>query len=178
MNIAAAQSDMRLAYFSGATGALASGLAWLAAGVVSHFTAPIFGVLALYVGGMCMFPVGAFFSKSIGGTGKHSPGNPLARLATQVPIHMLLYYPVAMVVFLYNSAWFFPAMLLNIAGRYLIFQTFYGMRVYWLFSAALALGAIVLVLVQAGPTAGALAGGLIEIVFSLVLFLGHRRNTS
>jgi uncharacterized membrane protein len=91
---------------------------------------------------------------------------------------MLLYYPVAMVVFLYNSAWFFPAMLLNVAGRYLVFQTFYGMRVYWLFSAALALGAIVLVLVQAVPTAGALAGGLIEIVFSIVLFLGHRRNTT
>jgi hypothetical protein len=178
MNIAEAQRDIRLAYFSGATGALASGLAWLAAGVISHFTAPIFGVLALYVGGMFMFPVGVLIGKSIGCTGKHSPDNPLARLAIAGTIYMLLYYPVAMVVFLYNSAWFFPAMLLNVAGRYLVFQTFYGMRVYWLFSAALALGAIVLVLVQAVPTAGALAGGLIEIVFSIVLFLGHRRNTT
>ena len=140
MNIAEAQRDMRLAYYSGATGALASGLVWLAAGAVSHFAAPVFGVAALYAGGMFIFPISVLFSRLAGCTGKHSPRNPLARLALESTVYMLLCFPVALVVFLYNSAWFFPAMLLNIAGRYLTFQTMYGLRLYWLYGAALARG--------------------------------------
>lgn len=109
-----------------------------------------------------------------GGSGKHAPANPLARLAMEGTVYMLLCLPVAVVVFLYNSAWFFPAMLLNIAGRYLTFQTLYGMRTYWLLSATLVLGAVALVLSGAGPAAGALVGGGVEIVFAVVLFLTHR----
>jgi hypothetical protein len=176
MNMSEAQSDMRHAYFGGATGAFASALVWLTSGVVALLVSPGSAVLALFIGGMLIYPLSVLLSKGIGRPGKHERGNPLGALALEGTCYMLLCLPLAFAVFLYKAAWFFPAMLLIIAGRYLTFQTIYGMRLYWFLGVVLVLGSVALVVLRAGPAAGAFLGGSIEAVFSIVLFVAHRRQ--
>ena len=74
--------------------------------------------------------------------------------------------------------WFFPAMLLVIGGRYLTFQTLYGMRVYWFLGAVLCVAGIALALLRAPAPASALTGGLIELVFALGIYVWVRRSES
>ena len=70
MSISDAQKDMRDAYYGGATGAVTSATAWLAAALVAAFVDPLAAVVTLLVGGMLV-------------PGKHSKGNPLAPLAIE-----------------------------------------------------------------------------------------------
>lgn len=53
----------------------------------------------------------------------------MAPLALEGTIWLLLAIPVAIGAALYRVEWFFPAMLLVIAGRYLTFSTLYDMRI-------------------------------------------------
>ena len=61
-------------------------------------------------------------------------------------------------------------MLLVISGRYTVFATLFGSRIYWLCAAALATGAYMLVKLGGGPAAGAFTGASIEAVFAALLF--------
>jgi len=129
MSIADAQRDMREAYYGGSTGAVTSATAWLVAALVATFANPTAGILTLIIGGMLIFPASVVLCKVLGRSGKHSNGNPLAPLAIEGTIWMLLSIPVAIGAALYRVEWFFPAMLLVIAGRYFTFATLYGMRI-------------------------------------------------
>ncbi len=71
--------------------------------------------------------------------------------------------------------WFFPAMLLVIGGRYLTFQTVYGLSLYWILGVALCAAGIALALLRAPVAVSALAGGLIEVVFATVVYLRAKR---
>jgi hypothetical protein len=66
-------------------------------------------------------------------------------------------------------------MLLIIAGRYLIFATIYGMRLYWALGFTLAAAAIALVYLNAAPLISAITGSAIELVFAVVAFVLHAR---
>ncbi|NJK43736.1 MAG: hypothetical protein HC933_05135 [Pleurocapsa sp. SU_196_0] len=178
MTIAEAQHDMRQAYFGGSPGVLASGLVWLASGVVALLVSPTSAVLTLFIGGMFIFPLSVLLCKAVGCSGKHSRKNPLGSLAVEGTFWMLLCFPVAFAAFLYEAAWFFPVMLLIIAGRYLTFQTLYGTRLYWLFGVVLGFSPVVLVALRAGPSAGAFLGGSIEVTFAAILFFMHRRTNA
>jgi hypothetical protein len=170
MSIADAQQDMRDAYYGGATGAVTSATAWLAAALVATFVSPVAGILTLIVAGMFIFPASVVLCKVIGRPGKHRKDNPLAPLAIESTIWMLLSIFVAIGVALYRVEWFFPAMLLIIAGRYLTFSTLYGLRLYWAFAATLAVSALPLVILEAPAVSGAFAGALVEFAYAIALF--------
>jgi hypothetical protein len=127
-------------------------------------------MLALIFGGMLIFPVSVGLCKVIGRSGTHVKDNPLASLAMEGTFWMLLSLPVAIGAAFYKIEWFFPAMLLVIAGRYLTFATLYGMRVYWLFGATLAVSVIPLVIFEAPAFVGAYTGALIEFFFGFAIF--------
>lgn len=175
MTVTQAQNEMRLAYASGATGALASGLIWLLSGAVALLLTPERAVITLFIGGMFIFPLSVLMSKTLGRAGKHSPENPLGHLALESTFFMLACLPLAYVVFLYRSDWFFPAMMFIIGGRYFSFQTIYGTRLYWLLAAVLLVAAVVLLSLEAAPVSAAFVGGGIEVVFALILFRADRR---
>ncbi len=61
--------------------------------------------------------------KALGRSGKHSPSNPLGSLALATTFWLILSCLLAYAVSLCRIAWFFPAMLLAIGGRYLTFLT-------------------------------------------------------
>jgi hypothetical protein len=170
MTVSQAQADMRHGYLDGAAGVLASGTAWLIAGIVALAVSPRGAVAALFFGGMLIHPVGLLFAKLAGRSGKHSNGNPMARLALEGTIWMLLSIPIALYLAMYWPQLFFIAMLLIIGGRYLTFATLYGLRVYWILGALLAFAAMALIVVKASAALAAFTGGTIEILFALLIF--------
>jgi hypothetical protein len=170
ISFADAQRDMRFAYYSGATGAVTSTTAWLIAAFVATFVSSTAGIVALILGGMLIFPASVLLCKIIGRPGKYSKGNPLAPLAIEGTIWMMLSIPVAIGTALYKVEWFFPAMLLVIAGRYLTFATLYGRKIYWAFSATLAASAVPLVVFGAPVVSGAYTGAFIEYAYGIMIF--------
>jgi hypothetical protein len=170
LQFADAQRDMRFGYFGGAPGVLASAVAWLVASAVALFVSSAGAVWALFIGGMFIFPVGVVIAKILGRPGAHSSGNPLGALAMEGTVLLMVCLPLAFVVSLHRIEWFFPAMLLVIGGRYFTFATLYGSRLFWGLGGLLVLAAFLLVASRMPPVAGALAGGLIELAFALVLF--------
>ena len=176
MRVAEAQQDMRVAYIGGSSGAIASALAWLVAGIVALQVSPRSAVVALFAGGAFIFPASVLLSRALGSTGAHSRANPLGALALEGTVFMLFCLPIAYVVSLYRTEWFFPAMLLIIGGRYLTFSTLYGIRVYWLFGAVLAVAAYALFVLGASPAIGAFTGAAIEGIFAIVLFAVARQK--
>ena len=170
-SITDAQRDMRTAYYNGATGAVASATAWLAAALVATFVDAKSGILTLIFSGMVIFPFSILLSKMIGRSGKHAKDNPLAPLAISGTIWMLLSIPIAIAVSLHRIEWFFPAMLLVIGGRYLTFSTLYGLKLYWILGAALALSVAPLIALNASVATAAFTGAIIEYIFGLALFV-------
>ena len=78
-----AQKDMRLAYFDGFPGVLASGSVWLASGFMALMVSPKAGMLGLVLGGMLIFPLSVLLCKLFGRSGQHDEANPLAALALE-----------------------------------------------------------------------------------------------
>ncbi|GGD53551.1 hypothetical protein GCM10011361_20320 [Muriicola marianensis] len=180
-NLHKAQEDMRNSYGYGSIGALVSGTVWITAGLVVDFYSPQKGIWALLIGGVLIFPVSSLIERLIGLKGAHDKNNPLGKLGMEGTIWMIMCIPLAYGLSLIKSEWFFQGMLMIIGGRYLTFASIFGMRFYWVFGAALGLSAYVLFKLQARDFTSALTGGLIEIVFGIVLyalFRSHVKNNS
>jgi hypothetical protein len=174
-NFADAQRDMRDGYYSGAPGVFASALAWVSAGIVASIDSPKHAVIALFIGGMFIHPLGMLIAKILGRRGSHTRGNPLGVLALEGTFLLLLCLPLAYVVSAYRLDWFFPAMLLIIGGRYLTFSTLYGLHIYRALGGCLALTAFALVALAATPVIGAFSGAAIELVFAALIYGASRR---
>jgi hypothetical protein len=174
MQIEAAQADMRHAYFGGATGITTSALAWLAAALTAFLVSPRAAMAALFIGGMFIHPAAVLLSKALGRPGTHTRGNPLAGLAIESTIWLLLAIAIAFLASLQRPEFFFIAMLLTIGGRYFTFATLYGTRWYWICGASLAAAGFALAALGAGTSWIALTGGLLELVFAAVVYARSR----
>jgi hypothetical protein len=175
-DLSQAQADMRFAYVSGASGMLASSIAWLCAAIATTHASPEKAVWVLFIGGMMIHPVGVLISKLLGRPGNHSKGNPLGSLAWASTLWLIFSLPLAYAVSLLRIEWFFPAMLLVIGGRYLVFSSMFGMRIYWVCGLALAGAGYLLGQAKASPTSSAFAGAAIEAAFAAAIFVLNRRE--
>lgn len=175
MTIDEAQHDMRQAYLSGAPGMLCSAAAWLVAGIVVMQMSASAGVIALFVGGMLIHPASMLVCKLLGRTGQHAKANPLGALALESTFWLIFCLPIAYAVSRFNMLWFFPCMLLVIGGRYLTFRTLYGLRVYWVCGASLAMAAYLIAALKLQPGAAALAGAAIETAFAAAILFSSKR---
>jgi hypothetical protein len=173
VTLAEAQADMRHAYLGGATGVAASAVVWLAAAGVAAVVSPRSAVAALFVGGMFIHPAAMLLSKLLGRPGKHQRGNPLAGLAIESTVWLLLAIAIAFLASFHRIEWFFIAMLLTIGGRYFTFASLYGLRIYWACGATLAVAAFALAALNAGAATITLTGGLLELTFAITIFWGH-----
>jgi hypothetical protein len=61
-------------------------------------------------------------------------------------------------------------MLLTIGVRYLVFNTLYGSKIYWILGASLMLSGMLCILLGADFTLGVFIGGVTELVFSWFIF--------
>jgi hypothetical protein len=175
-DLSQAQADMRFAYFGGASGMLASSIAWLCAAIATIQTSPKQAVLVLFVGGMLIHPVGVLIAKLFGRPGNHAKGNPLGSLAWASTLWLIFSLPLAYAVSLQRMEWFFPAMLLVIGGRFLVFSSLFGMRTYWACGLTLAAAGCFLGRANASPTLSAFAGAAIESSFAIVIFVLNSRE--
>ena len=124
---------------------------------------------------MRSFIPSVWWSKLLGASGSHTKGNPLGQLAGASTFWLIFSLPLAYGLSLQDVAWFFPAMLLVIGGRYLVFATIFGMRLYWILGLALGGAGVALGMVRADPAISAGTGSLIEFALALVCFAQHRR---
>jgi len=170
MTVTEAQQDMRRAYYSGAPGVAASATVWLAAGLTAVLYGSQAAVLALLGGGMLIHPMAVALSKVLGRSGSHNRENPLGPLALEGTVWLLLTLAVAYALSLYRVDWFFPALLLMIGGRYLTFQTLYGIRAYWLGGVVLAAAGVALAVVGVPVYVGAFTGAVVEGAVAAVVF--------
>ena len=175
LTIQQAQADMRRGYLSGAPGMLVSGLVWLVAGVVAALHSERIAVLTLLFGGAFIHPLSVGLTKLLGHSGKHSAGNALGVLAGESTFWLLSGCAIAYGMHVLRIEWFFPAMLLVIGGRYLTFQTLYGLRTYWVCGGVLCVTGIALALARVPAVTGAFAGACIELVFAAVLLARAKR---
>lgn len=170
MNFKAAQKDMREGYLGGSTGVFASGIVWLLSGITAMYATQTTSISVLFFGGMLIFPMGVLLAKFFGHSGKHKKENPLGKLAMETTILLFIGLFIAYSIMLVDHFdFFFPIMLMIIGGRYIIFQSIYGMRLYWILGLVL-IGAGVIGLVNnLGFNFGAIAGGVIELAFAIII---------
>jgi len=145
---------------------------------VAYQNTPKQAIWTLLIGGVFIAPLSAMLSKALGLTGAHTKGNPLANLAMEGTIFMIMCLPLAFGLSLQHNEWFFQSMLLIIGGRYLTFASIYGNRGYWILGAVLGIAAYLLFRFKIQPFGSALTGALIEISFGLFMFVSFRRNKS
>lgn len=170
MQFAEAQKDMNLAYFGGATGVLVSGFVWLIAGLVGIVWSPQASILALFFGGMSIFPLGMVLAKLLKRSGKHQQQNPLGKLALESTAILFVGLFLAFCVAQIQLNWFYPIMLLAIGVRYLVFNTLYGLRVYWVLGVVLMFTGAICMLLNASFLVGVFTGGITEILFAGILY--------
>lgn len=175
MSVTGAQSDMRRGYYSGAAGILASALVWFTAAGVAALISSQKGIWALLIGGMLIHPIGLLICKLLGARGAHTKGNPFGLLAGASTFWLVFCLPIAYLPSTQQPSLFFPAMLLIIGGRYLVFATIYGIRLYWALGLVLAGAGFVLAPLTAAASVSALTGAVIETVFAIACLVQHRR---
>lgn len=176
MTVSDAQQDIRESHVGGSGGILVSGTVWIIAGIVSVAVSAFGGVTTLFFGGMAIYPMGVVLAKGLGGSGQHQKGNPMARLAIESTPLLFIGLFVAFSVYQREPDWFFPIMLTAIGGRYILFATIYGQRLYWLLGAVLTFTGAAMIVVGAPFAFGAFAGGGIEIVFGLLMLWMSKQN--
>ncbi len=169
MNFIEAQEDMRKSYFGGGPGAFASGIVWLTAGITALISTKQISVFVFFFGGMLIHPIGIMLSKALNRSGKHEKGNPLSYLALESTFILFIGLFIAYLALQIRPNWFFLIMILIIGGRYLIFSSIYGMRIYWVFGATLILSGIAGSFFNAPFHLIGLIGGIIEILFSCII---------
>lgn len=167
---------MRYAYLSGAPGVFVSGCVWLGSALVAGWKSPSVAVVSLLVGGAFIHPLSVLLCKGLGRAGAHAPGNALGTLAIEGTFWLLGGIAVAYGLSVLRLEWFFPAMLILIGGRYLTFQTVYGLRVYWVCGTVLSLTGTALAVGRAPAYLSALSGGILELLFTASIVAMSRRS--
>ena len=175
MKFEEAQKDMDFAYFGGGTGVLVSGIVWCIAGIVGLLYSNQSSMLTLFFGGMLIFPLSMVLSKILKRSGKHDSKNPLANLALESTIILFVGLFLAFIVARLQVEWFYPIMLLAIGVRYLLFNTLYGAKIYWLLGAILMFSGAACIVLNADFIIGAFVGGITEIVFSLIILYQSKK---
>jgi hypothetical protein len=173
--LAQAQADMRHGYCSGGAGILASALAWSAAAGTAALVSAERAIWVLLAGGVLIHPAAVLICRLLGATGSHAKANPLGSLAAASTFWLIFSLPLAYGLGQQKAAWFFSAMLLIIGGRYLVFSSLFGMRLYWALGLSLAGAGFALGWLGASAFLVAAVGAALEIAFALACLAQHRR---
>lgn len=171
MNIKEAQQEFRQVYLGGAVGQLVTGIIWLVSAALSTWVSDGVGMIALFVGGMFIFPLTQLLLRLIGKGGTISPNNPFPTYFLHSVIAMGATYPLIYAATLWNTDWFYPAFMLVTGAHYLSFIMFYGMRQFAVLAAALIGGglALIILLPDVFATGGWLTG-VVLLIFAAFLW--------
>ena len=164
------QDEMRHAHFDGAPGILVSGLVWLTAALVCQLLGMHRAVWTLLIGGALIYPISAILTKVLGRPAKTSKANALNQLGMASTIWLILCCAMAYGLYLFQPTWFFPAMMVTIGSRYLVFASMFGRSIFWVIGVSLIVAGNVALFAAVPPVMAAAIGGLIEVLFAFVVF--------
>ncbi|CAI8368814.1 MAG: Uncharacterised protein [Flavobacterium sp. SCGC AAA160-P02] len=170
------QKDMRIAYLGGGTGILISGVIWLISGLSGLYLTKETSILIFFLGGMLIYPLGVLFAKFLDRTGKHQKDNPLATLATETTVILFVGLFIAYSIFQTQKLWFYPVMLMIIGIRYFVFQSIYGMKLYWILGLVLIIAGVFCLISNQSFYYGGITGGVIELIFGVFVILKEMKN--
>ncbi|WP_298531974.1 hypothetical protein [uncultured Algibacter sp.] len=170
------QKDMCVAYVGGGTGVLVSSIIWFVSGIVGTYSTEEISVLTFFIGGMLIYPLGIFSAKLFHRIGKHQKNNPLAFLAFESTAILFIGLFMAYSIFHIEKKWFFPVMLMIIGARYLIFQSIYGMKIYWILGLLLTVSGMFCLISYQAFHVGAIIGGIVEIIFGVLIIQLERKS--
>ena len=142
MEIRTAQEEVRAVYLNGAIGQAVSGLIWLISSALAARVNFNYGVIALFLGGIFIFPLTQLVLKLMRRRATLSRENPFSQLAMQVAFIIPLMIPVIWAAAQGNGRWFFPAFMIVVGAHYLPFMTLYGMWQYAVLAAVLIGGGV------------------------------------
>lgn len=176
MLIAEAQRDLRRAYVGGGVGVVISGLVWTAAAIVLRDRGVGPGFIALFVGGMLIFPLTKLVCTVALHRAAETAGNPYGMLVLECTIAMIGGLFAAWLFLPLKPALVFPLAAIAVGTHYFVFRTAYGNRLFWLLAALVTAAGCAEIFVGAmrGWTAPLVAA--IELVFGLVLLSGAKRS--
>ena len=164
------QSAMRRTHLDGAPGVAASGAVWLVSAVVCFGLGVPKAVWALLIGGALISPLSNVLKKLLGAPSEAKPNNALNHLALATTIWLIACCFMAFGLYLHDETWFFPARMLTIGSRYLVFSILFGLTIYWVLGGLL-IGAGALAFYLSSPALySALVGATVEIAFAVILF--------
>ena len=170
MIINEAQADLRRAYVGGGPGAFVSGLVWFAAAWVeaNHGTRGAF--IALFFGGMLIYPLGLGASRLLFRRTSEAKGNPMGPVALEGTFPMIGCLLAAWLILPLKPELAFPIAAVAVGTHYFVFKTAYGDRTYWLLAALItAVGLAEMFGVTRLAGAMILAVGTIEVAFGAAL---------
>lgn len=177
MQIQAAQAEMRSVFSGGSIGQAVSGLLWLISAALGTLVSARFGVIALVIGGMFIYPLTQLALRLLGRPSSAGKENALNQLAMQVAFTIPLTIPVIAGATYRNINWFYPAFLIVVGAHYLPFVTLYGMWQYYVLAAVLIGGGVLIAMIlPATFSAGGWFGAIVLLLFALLIGRGSLRQ--
>ena len=170
MTVDAAQADLRRAYADGGPGIIVSGIIWLIAYIVQATHGVQTAFVALFLGGMFIFPMALVVNRVILKREKEQSGNPGGMLVLESTIAMIAGLIAAWLFLPYQPDYVMPLAAIMVGTHYFAFRTAYGDKRFW------GLAALVTLIGVAGlygwfPRNSLVAAwvALVELVFGIVL---------
>jgi hypothetical protein len=175
MEIKSAQQEMRSVFRRGSVGQMVSGMIWLVSAALATWVSALYGILALVLAGMFIFPLTQLTLRMLGRSAGLPNGHPLNQLAMQVAFIVPLSLPLIGAASLYNINWFYPAFMLIVGIHYMPFIFLYGMREFAVLAAVLIGGSMAIAfLLPHSFIAGGWFTGIVLVVFALVVQITPR----
>ena len=144
MHIAAAQREVRTAYYGGFVGQFVAGGIWALAAAVGTWGAAGYAMAVLFFLSMALFPLTQVILRAMGRPARLSPGNSFDHLAIQVAFTVPIGFILVGAATLSVQHWFFPAAMVVVGAHYLPFVFLYGMRHFALLAGLLIVGGALL----------------------------------
>jgi hypothetical protein len=170
VEIAGAQQDMSRAYAGGGPGVLVSGLVWLAASLIWARLGLGAGFVALFIGGVGIFPLSTAMARMLG-CPPPDRANPLGRLALETTVPLLTGIVIAYVLLVRQPAMAIPVFAVIMGSRYFTFRTLYGQNLFWVLGGAIVAVGTLELLGRALPLGNlALQVAALELIIGAILF--------
>lgn len=177
MRIDEAQADLRRAYLDAGPGTIISGLVWAVAAWVQVRGGVGPGFVALFFGGMLIFPLSLAVNRVLFRRPAQSPENPFGRLVLESTIAMIAAFLPAWLFLDHAPALVMPLAALAVGAHYFAFKTAYGLTIFWALGALLmAMSVAAIYRVLPVPEAFVPAVAAVEIAFGLYLTLRALRR--
>jgi hypothetical protein len=175
MTINEAQADIRRAFAGGGPGVFVSSLVWFFAAWIEATRGTPSAFVALFFGGMLIFPLALFICRVLLRRKGEAEGNILGRIALESTIAMIAFLGAAWLFLGHQPEYVLPLSAIAVGTHYFVFRTVYGDILFWLLGALItAVGLLAIYPVVPLPVGTVLAVAILELAFAVVLFLRNR----